>query len=188
MKIVFGGAFNPITNAHILVYKEVKKHFKHATFVFLPVSSAYTKSALASNHYRQEMLHLALDKYDDIEISDLEINDSDFLGTYQSLIRISDRYDEEVAFIVGSDNLDGMENWINIEGLLSDFQIIVLNRHNDDIQQKINQSPILKKYQSKFYIINDFDVAISSTQFRETFDQSLVPKEVYDYIKENDLY
>ena len=85
MIVVFGGAFNPVTNGHTEVYKYVNKNFTDIRFVFLPVSSAYTKSDLASNYHRLNMLKLATKEYDNCVISDLEISDSDFLGTYQSL-------------------------------------------------------------------------------------------------------
>lgn len=186
--VVFGGAFNPVTNAHIEVYQYINSKFDDIKFIFLPVSSAYTKSDLASNYDRLNMLDLATEKYKNVSVSDLEISDSDFLGTYQSLIRLVDFYDEKLAFVVGADNLYGMENWINIEGILSEFKIIVLKRNGINILEEIRKNKVLNKFESSFIIFEDFDIDISSTGFRDSFDQSLVPKEVYDYIIENELY
>jgi len=186
--IVFGGAFNPITNAHLKVCDFVLQHFPRSTFVFLPVSSAYTKSGLASNYDRMEMLKLAISGRKNVVISDLEISDTDFQGTYQSLIRISDQMQDDVAFVIGADNLIHMHKWINIRGLLSEFQIIVLGRHGLDIEALIASNPVLKDYRNRFITFSEFQMDISSTEFRRTFDSTKVPKAVYEYIIEHELY
>lgn len=188
MIVVFGGAFNPVTNAHMEVYHYVNNKFKDIEFIFLPVSSAYTKSDLASNYHRLNMLDLATEKLENVIISDLEISDNDFLGTYRSLIRLGDFYQDEVAFVVGADNLIGMEDWINVEGILSEFKIIILGRNNIDPKEEINSNKVLKRFESSFIIFEDFNMDISSTGFRETFDETVVPKEVFEYIIENELY
>jgi len=188
MIVVFGGAFNPVTNAHVEVYKFVNSKFDDIKFIFLPVSSAYTKSDLASNYDRLNMLDLAVEKYDNVTVSDLEISDSDFLGTYQSLIRLVDFYEEELAFVVGADNLIGMENWINIEGILSEFKIIVLGRNGIEPMKAIRKNKVLQRFESSFIIFEDFNVNISSTGFRDSFDKTLVPEEVYEYIIDNELF
>jgi nicotinate-nucleotide adenylyltransferase len=188
MIVVFGGAFNPVTKAHIEVCDFVLNQYPSSRFVFLPVSSAYTKSDLASNYHRVNMLELAIKERDNVSINMIEISDSDFLGTYQSLLRIADRYQDDVYFVVGADNLIGMENWINIEGILSEFNIIVLGRDNIDPQKAIVRNSVLKRHLSSFIIFEDFEMKMSSTGFRKSFDKSLVDIEVYDYIIENELY
>jgi len=188
MIVVFGGAFNPVTNAHIEVYKYVNEKFNDIKFIFLPVSSAYTKSELVGNYHRVNMLELATKGFSNAFISGLEISDSDFLGTYQSLIRIADNYDDDVAFVVGADNLINMDKWINVPGILSEFKIIVLGRNNIDPIQTIRSNKLLQRYESSFIIFEDFEINISSTGFRNNFDKNVVPESVYEYIIENELY
>ena len=188
MIVVFGGAFNPVTNAHIEVYKYVNDKIIDSKFIFLPVSSAYTKSDLVGNYHRVNMLELATKEFNNVFISGLEISDSDFLGTYQSLIRIADNYNDDVAFVVGADNLLNMNKWINVEGILSEFKIIVLGRNKIDPIKTIRSNKVLQRFESSFIIFEDFNINISSTGFRNSFDSSVVPKIVYDYIIENELY
>lgn len=188
MKIVFGGAFNPITIAHIKVYEYIMQKMDADEFLFLPVSSAYTKSELASNYHRVNMLELVTGKYENLGICKLEIDDTDYLGTYQSLIRLSDKYDCKLSFVIGADNLLKMDRWINIEGILREFKIIVLGRDGIDIKKTILQNPILVKHLDAFTIFDDFHVAVSSTSFRKTMDPSQVDPDVYEYIQKNDLY
>ena len=188
MKIVFGGAFNPVTNAHILVYEYITSKLDADEFIFLPVSSAYTKRELASNYHRVNMLEIATKGLKNISISKLEIDDTDYLGTYQSMIRLSDGNNCEICFVVGADNLLNMHKWINIEGILSEFKIIILGRYGIDIETIFKHNPLLRKYRNRFIIYKDFKVDISSTVFRETFNETQVDEEVYQYIVDNDLY
>ncbi|MEC9485797.1 MAG: nicotinate (nicotinamide) nucleotide adenylyltransferase [Candidatus Izemoplasma sp.] len=188
MQIVFGGAFNPVTNAHIDIYHFLKDEFPNATFTFLPVSNAYTKSSLASNYHRLNMLELAVKGLEDVRISTLELNDTDFLGTYQSLIRLSDLHEEDIYFVMGADNLTYLDQWKNASGLLSEFKFIILGRNNINIHSVIKENTLLHKFKSHFIIYEDFHIDMSSTEFRETLNQALVPQCVYDYIKENNLY
>jgi nicotinate-nucleotide adenylyltransferase len=188
MMIVFGGAFNPVTNAHLAVCDFVLDRHPDATFLFLPVSSAYTKSHLASNHDRLEMLRLAIGDRPRVAVSDLEISDTEFLGTYRSLVRISDAYQEEVAFVIGADNLVTMHRWINIRGLLAEFRVIVLGRSGINIVNLLERDPVLREFRNRFDIHPDFDIDISSTGFRQSFDPDMVPKAVLEYIRDHELY
>lgn len=187
MHIIYGGAFNPPTKAHLEVYHFLKKELAFDSFIYLPVSSAYTKGELASNYHRLRMLKLMTKPYDDISISDLEMIDNEFLGTYQSLIRLSDDLEGECAFVIGADNLKDLPSWKMAESLLSEFKFIVLNRQLD-IQSIIDASPVLKKHEHHLMIFNHFDAKMSSTLFRETLDPSMVTDEVYHYIMDHDLY
>jgi len=188
LKIVFGGAFNPVTNAHIEVYKYIVSKLDIEEFIFLPVSSAYTKRELASNIHRVKMLEIATADLKNVSICRLEIDDSDFLGTYKSLIRLEDKHKCEIGFVIGADNLINMHRWINIEGILNEFKILVLGRNSVDILKAIDNNPLLKKHSKSFIIFNEFLVDISSTMFKETFDESYLDKNVYQYIIDNDLY
>jgi nicotinate-nucleotide adenylyltransferase len=187
MHIIYGGAFNPPTKAHLEVYHFLKESIPFDSFIYLPVSSAYTKSELASNYHRLRMLKLMTKAYPDIEISDLEMIDNEFLGTYQSLIRLSDDLEGPCAFVIGADNLKDLHTWKMAESLLSEFKFIVLNRQ-EAIDQIIENDPILKKHAHNLIVFENFNSSISSTAFRETLDPNMVSKEVYQYIIDHDLY
>jgi len=126
---------------------------------------------------------------ENVEVSTMEFDDPDYQGTYQTLLRFQEKYpSQEIAFVIGADNLEKLHKWINAKGLLSDFKFIVINRKNTDIDEYIQNSPFLKEYSKQFIILPKFDMDVSSTTFRETFDANLVCKEVYQYIIQNHLY
>lgn len=188
MIVVFGGAFNPVTKAHLKVYQFINEKLNPKSFMFLPVSSVYSKSNLIENNHRYEMLRLATKQFKNVIVSDLELNDQEFLGTYQSLLRIKELYHDEIVFVVGADNIIGMERWIRVEDFLTEFKVVVLNRNQIDVNELIDSNKVLKRFKSSFIIFKDFEVTLSSTQFRDTMNQELVPKEVYEYIQDNKLY
>lgn len=188
MVVVFGGAFNPPTIAHKEIYYHIARSVDFSHFIYLPVSNLYTKSSLIANHHRLNMLKLMIEDLDKASVSDLEMTDSDFLGTYHSLLRIQEQYNEEVAFVIGADNLKNIHNWKNATSLLSEFKFIVLSRNNIPIDSYFKNDKHLEKYKDHFIILPHFNMNISSTIFRETFDPYYVPDKVYEYIMLHNLY
>ncbi len=189
MIIVFGGAFNPPTLAHKEIYFHIQKTVDFDKFIYLPVSNVYTKATLIDNQHRMEMLKLLIEDMPKAVLSDLEMRDDEYLGTYQSLLRIQKHYpDQEIAFVIGADNLKYIHKWIKAPELLKTFKFVVINRNSIDIAEFIKNDHFLSEYQDHFILIPDFKSNISSTVFRETFDPEYVTEEVYDYIMTNDLY
>jgi len=189
MIAVFGGAFNPPTIAHKAIYYHVKRHLDIQEFIFLPVSSLYTKRSLASNLHRLQMLQAMVKDLPDVTVSTMEFDDPDYLGTYQSLVRIQERRGGlPVAFVIGADNLPKLHKWINAGGLLTEFHFIVINRGNADLEAVIAANPFLSSHRETFLILPSFDSPVSSTGFRDTFQADLVTPEVFEYIQTHQLY
>jgi len=145
MIVVFGGAFNPPTLAHKEIYHLIDQTIELDKFLFLPVSKKYSKATLIDDKYRVEMLKILTNNLDKASICKIETEDDQFLGTYQSLLRIKEDYpNQEIAFVLGADNLLHLNHWINAEKLLSDFKFIVVNRNNENVEEKIKNNPLLK--------------------------------------------
>lgn len=189
MVVVFGGAFNPPTIAHKEIYYLIDKLVGFDHFIYLPVSNKYNKSTLISDVYRVDMLKILIEDLPKASLSLLEIDDPNYLGTYESLKRLKEFFPEEdIAFIVGSDNLLNLKKWIKADALIAEFKFIVINRNRLDAQKIIEKEPLLNKYKENFQIISGFNQYISSTAFRDSLDPSYVVDKVYQYIMENDLY
>lgn len=189
MVVVFGGAFNPPTIAHKEIYYLIDKLVGFDHFIYLPVSNKYNKSTLISDVYRIDMLKILIEDLPKASLSLLEIDDPNYLGTYESLKRLKEFFPEEdIAFIVGSDNLLNLKKWIKADALIAEFKFIVINRNRLDAKKIIEKEPLLNKYKENFQIISGFNQYISSTAFRDSLDPSYVVDKVYQYIMENDLY
>jgi nicotinate-nucleotide adenylyltransferase len=189
MIVVFGGAFNPPTIAHKAIHHHIASQLPVDLFIYLPVSNHYTKRSLESNFHRMQMLNLMTRTLDNVIVSPMEFEDPEYRGTYQSLVRFQERYPtKEVAFVIGADNLFKLHKWINAESLLSEFRFIVIPRDDIAIEPMFEVDPFLRRHQKQFIFLPLFDSRVSSTSFRESFDPTLVDKQVFDYITLHGLY
>lgn len=185
MIIVYGGTFNPPTIAHRKIAEIVIKGFNPEKFILLPVGDKYTwKDLYVPFEHRFNMLKLLFNEKI-FEVSTLE-NVEHYKGTYQTLKTIRDTYNSGVYFLLGADNLDYLDQWINYEKLVSEFRFIVLTRSNLDITSIIQEK--FTDYQNHFHLIN-IDLNISSSTFRNNpEDHEIIPDVVYSYIKQQKLY
>ena len=180
MNIVYGGSFNPPTIAHKLIIDKLFLVFRPDNIIVVPVGNSYKKKDLIDFNHRLEMAKLLDNR---IIVSDIE-NNKEYLGTLDLLNKLSEFYDD-LYYVIGSDNLIHLDTWINYKELLENYKFIVFNRHNLDLQDIILEK--YPEYKNNFLVI-DIDMDISSTRFRETKDKTLIPDEIYEYIKKNKLY
>ncbi len=186
-RVVYGGAFNPPTKAHLEVYRYLLERVDVGCFVYLPVSSRYRKGDLASDTHRLRMLKLATTGLEKATVSDLELQDDAYYGTYESLRRL-DTPDQRTAFVLGADHLRTLPRWKQAEKLLSSFTFFVLNREGKDLEALIAADAFLYRHREAFKLFDDFKMEISSSMFRRRLDWELVPEAVAEYIKEHNLY
>jgi|AntRauTorcE11898_2_1112593.scaffolds.fasta_scaffold00360_10 nicotinate-nucleotide adenylyltransferase len=187
MHIVYGGAFNPPTKAHLDVYYFLHHKVNVEKFIYLPVGSVYRKDELVGDGHRFKMLKRMVSGLVDVEISDLEMSDEAYLGTYESLKRLEVK-DTPLAFVIGADNLKNLSNWKHSDKLLKDYQCIVLNRYDKFLHDLIENDPYLKTHKKHIHVFSDFKVDISSSTFRQTGNDTYVTPAVFNYILEHGLY
>lgn len=185
MHIVFGGSFNPPTNAHVHIIKHLKSLFENAKVIVVPVGDDYRKPELASFKHRLAMLELATDGIKDVVISSIEANRG-YEGTLKTLDELSLIYDN-LHFVIGSDNLHELDTWINYKELLNKYPFIVMKRPGYMIEEDAN-----KLFQSlpHHFIFIDFDDPSASTNVRQNVlkHQKLLKQNVYKYILKHQLY
>ncbi len=185
MIIVFGGTFNPPTIAHQQIVKKIASLYNPSKFLIMPVGDNYSwKDSFASFDRRFEMLKLAF-KDKKYEISDLE-NQNTYKGTYQSLLKIKETYKSDVYFVMGADNIEKFDEWINFDKLINEFYFIILTRKTIDLNKIIDQK--YRQYQKRIIIL-DCSINIAASDFRNNPEKKdLLPKSVYSYIKKHNLY
>ncbi len=181
MTIIYGGSFNPITNAHLKVIEELKKISNNSEIIIVPVGDDYGKNGLINQEYRYDMVELAVKDLFNVLVSRYEL-DNPYKGTIDTLGYFNNKYNN-IHFVIGGDNLDGFNKWNDYEELLTKYKVVVVNRDNTDLESIINNK--YKEYKNRFILINDFNIEISSTLYRNTLDSSLIPSEVDEYIKTN---
>lgn len=135
------------------------------------------------------MLELLCEKLPQASVSLIEVQSEKVLTTYETLSQLQKKYpEEEIAFIIGADNLKDLPNWFQYEQLMKTFKLIVFKRDDIEVNQLIsNQFPSFK---DRFIVLDAFHQRdISSTMYRENPNRTdLVLESVDDYIKRHQLY
>ena len=194
---VFGGSFNPPINSHTLLAKQiVEKCDIIEKLIFVPVSTKYQKSKLASDGHRYNMLKLICEKEPKLEVSNIELIQNKQLYTIETLDLLKEQYGQEyeIWFVMGTDNLKEIDTWNSPERLLKEYRIIVLEREDDKLEELIEKNKLLVKYKESLIKIGEIDkIFLSSTMIRDKIKngedvEQFVDKDVLEYIKENELY
>jgi nicotinate-nucleotide adenylyltransferase len=185
MILVYGGAFNPPTKAHKIIFETLMKTYQPSLFIFIPVGKAYPKAQLVDFHHRKAMLELLSANHPNVLISDFEQSDA-FKGTISALDYFKHLYQTEVKFVLGLDNVLDLPNWIEYPRLMAENQFIAIDRQGSVSSIIAQQYP---EHQHQFETI-ELDIPVSSTLFRQdpkSF-KHLIDEPVYDYIQKHHLY
>ena len=165
----FGGCFNPITNAHVSLIKNVIEKENLSKVYFVPMGDFYCKENLIPLNYRIEMIKLAIQ--DERKMDILDISNKKYKMSAIDSFRIIDKQFEnyERFFIMGSDNYKKIHTWKESEELLHNYKYIVLDRENG-IAKEISASLVREKIKCNEKL------------------NELIPLSVMQYIKNNNLY
>ena len=190
MIIIYGGAFNPPTIAHYEVAKYLINRYNPTSFIFVPVGDRYKKPNVIEFKHRYEMLKRLCQNFKEAIVSDFEQQFTTFKGTITTLHHFQEIYkNDEIFFVVGADHVEHIHTWIDYDKLLTQYKIIIVNRDNINIKEKIEKHSVLKLYQSSFIIESFFrPIEVSSSLYRHTLDETLVLNEIKKYIQQNNLY
>ena len=194
--VVYGGSFNPPLNSHFSIAEHVINEIENVEkVIFLPVNKKYEKDGLEENYHRYNMLKLVVDKNEKFEVSDLDLSGEESMKTIDTLEYMKKQYpDNEIYFLLGSDNLKLLHEWNRVNDLLSNYKILVMPREKDNVDRIIEGSQLLSKYRENIIEIDEeiksnYSSSYVRRQIRKKHDiRYLMPDEVYFYIKENKLY
>ena len=189
---IFGGTFDPPHIGHLLIAQTVfeSENFERLIFVPANISPAKKNGDGSPAEERSKMLEMSLTNNPNFEISDLEIKREGISYTIDTIKEVADKLKldkNNLFFLMGSDTLKGFHNWKNPEEIIKLCNIIVAIRPGftpSDIPQWVLDNV-------RFANIPRFEV--SSTNIRRRWREGktiryMVPKEVWEYINEKELY
>lgn len=192
----FGGSFNPVTNAHLNLANLIVEKYNLDKVVFVPMGDKYNKQDLISEKDRYEMLKLATENQEKLEVSDIELNLPYALTMLQAFKRIEEKYsDVKLYFIIGADNLNKLISLPDFEILAKNYEYIVIKRNDIRIKDKISGNSVLKRFKDHFNILEENPYEqISSSKVRKLINNEkltsndMIPSEVYEYIVNKNIY
>lgn len=190
----FGGSFNPPTNAHIYMAKKVLSDCKLDKVIFVPMNDFYEKTGLAMAKDRLKMLQIACEDIDNIEVSDIEIRENKKLSAIEAFKLIKSAFcNDDVYFIMGADNFIKLSDWEQSTDLMKNFNYIVLERGDIDLDGfilkhkdlKMNILDIIENIEYRFSSASEFR---SNLGFCSDLKSDMVPDNVLDFIVKNGIY
>ena len=208
---IYGGAFDPIHNAHIEIAKKCIDVINLNKLILIPTGRSAFKKPLTVPKHRLAMLNLAFNgpKY---EISKIEIDKSENTEnpsySFDTLKYFFNRDKNIYFFIIGTDALANFHQWFNWKEILSLCHILLSHRSYDDIFSQ-NWHPVIKELieanwtnqidnlksnrAGMIYSVTMPRINIASHSIKDNIHnkkslQSLVPLQIENYIKENSLY
>ena len=182
---LFGGAFDPPHLGH----NEIIKYFAQKADILLISPSYFSplkrKRPQVNYDHRRNMIKLMLESLssDNTSIIDYEFENK-FIYSIDTIRFLETKYSDcNINMIIGFDQYMNIELWKEYEYIIDNINLQVIKRPGIDDS--------MKKYSCQF--IDDISMDVSSTQIRYNIHnsnaiQSLLHKDVFEYIKDNKLY
>jgi len=128
---LYGGTFDPIHNAHLILAREALEQLQLERVIFIPAAASPHKleQGAAPAAIRAEMLRAAIAGENAFAVDELELlrpPPSFTIDTVEAFHRRSD--DTEIHYLIGSDNLPRLHTWHRFDELAKLVRFVVLER------------------------------------------------------------
>lgn len=183
------GSFNPIHNGHLQIaeYMLMNTELDKIWFVISPQNPFKLNDLMLNENQRLELVKLAVDGNDKLEICDIEFSLDRPNFTINTLIELSKIYPQNIFYpIIGGDNFQNFHKWKEHEKIATSYEILVYKRTGFEENNMLTNK-------NKIKIFNAPLLQISSTQIRENIKnglsvEHLVSVKINDFITANNLY
>ncbi len=186
---VFGGTFNPFHIGHYKMLESLcKQDFLDKVFL-LPdkVPPHKVCDYMAGDEHRIEMCRIICEDFKKASLCLIDFEREGKSYTVDTIKALKEKYPEdEFYFVIGGDMLSTLDKWYNYKELIKETGFIAFARKSVEGFKKD-----IQKYRTLgAVIIPIFEEIpdVSSTQFREKNQKEILPKKIYNYIKEKGIY
>jgi nicotinate-nucleotide adenylyltransferase len=180
---IFGGTFDPIHRAHLLVAREAADTFSLDRVLFIPAANPPHKGAGASYEDRYNMVKLACAGEPRFVPSRLE-EGSEKSYSIHTIERVkAEPGVGEVFFVIGSDAFAEIQSWYRWEAVVRETAFIVVARpgHSYSVPEG-----------ARILRLETVALPVSSSETRQALARGQTPGElpeaVADYIRQHGLY
>lgn len=191
---IFGGTFNPVHNEHVALAKQVVEQLGLDRLIIMPTFLPPHKNSIpAPASDRLNMLKLAFEGYDKIEVSDYEIQKQGKSYTFETVEHFKSVVDGNLYFIVGADMLADFKNWRNPMRILNACDLVAVGREDTNVCFDSERQYFIDTFGKPFIKLSYTGKTQSSTAVRVYSSLGLditdkVPISVANYIEDNGLY
>lgn len=194
---ILGLSANPPHNGHIQLAQFVLNASGQFDEVWLmPNFSSIAGKEMVSPDHRLKMCELAAKKDARIKVFDYEIRNNLKGETYYFFKRLKEEKEltekYQFAMIIGLDNANTFDKWVNYQDLERLAQFVVVPRkgvvRDPDVDWYLRPPHIFLNRENNIQEVSSTEIRNSVKNFTFVKDWSHVDDEVFDYIKKNRLY
>jgi len=187
---LFPGSFNPIHVGHLILASYIKEFtdLDEIWFVVSPRNPGKDTDELLDGNLRLKMAKMALGDWEGLKVSDIEFHMPLPSYTIDTIIKLTyENPDKEFTLIIGADKWTRLSQWKGAQQLRHEFNILIYPRFGSQID-------IPEKFRENIHLLVEAPIMeISSTFIRKSLREgkdvcAFVPRQAYDFIRENGYY
>ena len=178
---IYGGTFDPIHHGHLILGQQACEQLGLDQLIFVPAAlSPFKRTPHASGKARIAMLRAAIEGQSGFVADDCELNRTTPSYSIDTVLQIRERDpNAELFWLIGADNVSGLNKWYRIDALKNLVQFVVLDRA---CTQMKSPYPVVQR-----------NIDISATEIRKRVAswrsiRYLVPRAVEEIIQRENLY
>ena len=183
-RAIFGGTFDPIHRAHLVVAREAADAFSLDQILFIPAANPPHKEAGTPYEHRFKMVELACAEDPRFLPSRLEQDPrkSYSIHTIERVKAISGMTGD-VFFVIGADAFAEIRSWFRWQDVVREAEFIVVTRPGHNYESPRG---------ARVHRLETVALPVSSSEIRAALARGEAPAElpqgVLDYIRANALY
>ena len=197
---VYGGSFNPVHQAHLLLAEQAGEALDLELVIFVPARLPPHKDpvALASARDRLRMARLAVAGNPRFKVSDIELRRKGRSYTIDTANAFRKRFGAraELYFLIGADSIAELPTWRDAGDLAEICRIVAVSRPGAKLPKPAALAAVLGHEKARGILkgiirMPYLDISASDIRARVSGGRSiryLVPREVEDYIRRKRLY
>ena len=190
---MYGGTFNPIHLGHMHAAREVAARLQLDKLLLMPAGIPPHKTlpeGSATPAQRLEMCRIAARHIPAAEACPLELEREGASYTVDTLAELKRRYPEaQLWLVMGTDMVLSFDRWREPERIASLCRLAVVARDESDRARIAEKTAFLREsLGAEIDVVEHPAMPMSSTQVRESMEESLLHPEVLAYIREHRLY
>jgi nicotinate-nucleotide adenylyltransferase len=183
---IFGGTFDPIHNAHLVVAREAAARFQLDRVLFVTSANPPHKVGETDTPYshRHSMVEIACRNEPLFEPSRIE-QGAGKSYTIRTIVKVmrSIRKEDHLYFLIGADAFAEIGTWHHSETLVKLVEFIVVTRPGHDYVTPAG---------ARVLPLESVALPVSSSEIRQELAAGRVPRDlpdgVFEYIRANGLY
>lgn len=191
---IFGGAFDPVHNGHLLLAEQCCEQCQLDEVWFVPTKIPPHKDAdsLSPDEDRVEMLKLATAGRSEFVVSEIELKREEVSWTVDTLRQLHDeRPDDELFLLIGADSLRDFPTWKEPEAIAELASVIAVNRGEASLDELT--AGLSPKLSDSVQLVTMPGISISATDLRRRVSEGksiryLVPRSVEEFIQSRALF